>query len=139
MHVRVTKLAAIAGSAALLAMASTLPAAAANHGKVHRWRARHHYHHRYDRPLTVTARRHRAPVVAAPDPYHGPAAIITGPNAVAATIVALPFRVAGSVFPAYGDSPLVLIGAPIHVAAQVAEFPFYAVGTVFGAPPNVVY
>ena len=141
MHVRILKAAQIAAGATLvLATAFTLPAAATvHHGKA-QWHRRHH--HAYDRPLTVRGRRHHEFIVAAPDPYHGPAAIVTGPNAVAATIVSLPFRAAAVVFPPYGNpgaNPLVLIGAPIHVAGMIAELPFYAVGSAFGAPPQIVY
>jgi len=81
-------------------------------------------------------------VAAAPDPFHGPAAVVTAPNAAAATVVSLPFRAAGYVFPAYGNpgaNPLVLVGAPIHAAGMIAEFPFYVIGSAFGAPPNVMY
>jgi hypothetical protein len=134
----VLKLTLIATSA-LVAAVFALPAVAEVHAK-HHW---HHHHHSAlyynDRPLTVTGHRHREPIVAV-DPYNGPAAIVTGPNAVAATIVGLPFRVAGSLFPYDGSSPLVVIGAPIHLAGQIAEAPFYAVGSVFGAPPpNGIY
>src|SRR5665213_247531 len=71
------KFAAVAASMALLTASFALPAAA------HEYHHRHHHHYRSaERPLTV--RRHHVAVVAAPDPFHGPAAIITGPNAVAA-------------------------------------------------------
>ncbi|MHB8885309.1 MAG: hypothetical protein ACYC5H_09510 [Methylovirgula sp.] len=142
MHARILKAAQIAAGAALvLATAFTLPAAAevTHHGKAHH---HHHWHHHHYRPLTVSGRRHHEFIVAAPDPYHGPAAIVTGPNAVAATIVSLPFRAASVVFPPYGNpavNPLVLIGAPIHFAGEVAEFPFYVVGSAFGAPPHIMY
>jgi hypothetical protein len=109
----------------------------------------HEYHHRHhharsaynSHPLTVTGHHHQY-AVAAPDPWQGPAPVVTGPNYVAATIVSLPFRAVNSVFPASGDplaNPLVFVGAPVHVIAMAAEFPFYAVGTVFGAPPPVTY
>jgi hypothetical protein len=130
------KFAALAGSMALLTASFTLPAAA--HEYHH-----HRYHHHYrsaQRPLTV--RRHHVVAVARPDPFHGPAAIITGPNEIAATIVSLPFRAVNMVFPPYGNpavNPLVLIGAPVHAAGQVAELPFYVVGSAFGAPPVYVY
>ena len=141
MYTRILKAAQIvAGAAVVVATVFTLPAAAAvHHGKAHH---KHHHHRAYDRPLTVSGRRYHQVIVAAPDPYHGPAAIITGPNAVAATVISLPFRAAAVVFPPYGDpgvNPLVLIGAPIHIAGEIAEFPSYAVGTVFGAPPHIFY
>lgn len=130
MHSKVVKLAPVV-IGVLVGAAFALPAAADVYHHRH-----HHFHHvayGNDRPWTV----HGHPVVAAePDPYHnGPASIVTAPNAVAATVVGLPFRVAGTVFPYQGNSPLVVIGVPIHVAGQVAEFPFYAVGSAFGAPP----
>ena len=134
------KFALIAASAAVVAAAFALPASAED-GKVHMRKHRHHHYMHYtnDRPLTVTGRRHRVPVAVQPDPYSGPNSLVTGPNAVAATIVGVPFLVVGSLFPAQGDSPLVLIGGPAHLAGQVAEFPFYAIGTIFGAPPNAAY
>jgi hypothetical protein len=135
MQSRILKLAQIAAGAAILATAFTLPAAAEYHHR--HW---HRYHEAYDRPLTVTSHHHRQAMMAGPNPYYGPGAIITGPNAVAATIVSLPFRAAGAIFPPYGDpaaNPLVIIGAPVHAAGYVAEFPFYVVGSAFGAPPNV--
>lgn len=140
MQTRISKLSRIVVGTALLSMAFALPAAAHEHyGRWHR--VHHHYYSRaYDRPLTVSKYRNRE--YAAPDPFRGPAAIITGPVAVAATIVSLPFRVAGAVFPPYGNpavNPLVIVGAPVHAAGQVAEFPFYVVGSAFGAPPPVVY
>jgi hypothetical protein len=130
MHSKVVKLAPVAAGV-LIGAAFALPAAA----DVHHYR-HHHFHHvvyNDDRPWTV----HGHSVVATPDPYHnGDATIVTGPNAVAATVIGLPFRVANTLFPYEGNSPLVIVGAPVHVAGQVAEFPFYAVGSVFGAPPS---
>lgn len=132
-----------------LAVGFSATAAAALYGasavQAHEYR-HHHHHYRAaydDRPLTVTKHhRYYAPVAAAPDPWHGPAPIITGPNYIAATAVSLPFRAVNTVFPPYGDpatNPLVFIGAPVHVIAQAAEFPFYVVGSAFGAPPPVAY
>lgn len=134
MQPTISKLARIAAGAGVLAVAFSfsLPAAAETHHAMHR-----HHHLAYGRPLTVTKRHHE--MVMAPDPFHGPAAIVTAPNAVAATIVSLPFRAAALIFPAYGNpatNPLVLIGAPVHAAGYVAEFPFFVVGSAFGAPPN---
>lgn len=135
MHSKLVKFAPLVAGA-LVGAAFALPAAA----EVHHYRHRHFHHVAYDndRPLTV----HGHSMVAAPDPYHnGSASIVTAPNAVAATVVGLPFRVAGSLFPYQGNTPLVVIGAPIHVAGQIAESPFYVVGSTFGAPPspNVYY
>lgn len=143
MYAKILKAAQIAVGALVLASAFTLPAAAkVHHGKAHARGMHKHHHHFYGRPLTVSGRRPRQYVVVAPDPYHGPAALITGPNAAVATVVSVPFRAAAMVFPPYGNpgmNPLVLIGAPIHIAGEIAEFPFYVVGSVFGAPPNLVY
>lgn len=133
------KFVAVAASMALATAAFTLPAAA--HSYHHRHHHHHHHHHHYyhssARPLTV--RGHHQVAVVRPDPFHGPAAIITGPNDVAATIVGLPFHALNTVFPYAGNSPLVLIGAPIHAAGEIAAFPFYVVGSAFGAPPVYVY
>jgi hypothetical protein len=133
MQTRTLKLAQVAG-VALFAAAFTLPAAANEHHKMH-----HHHHAAYDRPLTV--RHHQEAFAPAParDPFAGPAGIVTGPVAVAGTLVGLPFQAANAVFPAYGDpatNPLVLVGAPTHFAGQVVGFPFYAVNNSFGAPAN---
>jgi hypothetical protein len=135
MQTRTLKLVQVAGSVALFAAASTLPAAASEHHKMHR------HHAAYDRPLTV--RHYHEPIVAAApaprDPFAGPAGIVTGPVAVAGTVVGLPFQAVNAVFPAYGDpatNPLVLVGAPAHFAGQVVGFPFYAVNSSFGAPAN---
>jgi hypothetical protein len=123
------------GAVTVFAATLSLPAVA----ETHHWRATHHHQVSY-RPLTVTKRREHEAIVARPDPFHGPAAIVTAPNAIAATIVSLPFRAAALVFPPYGDparNPLILIGAPVHAAGYVAEFPFFVVGSAFGAAPHV--
>jgi hypothetical protein len=134
MQSEITRIAQIA-TVTVFAAALSLPAVA----ETHHWRARHHHQVSYP-PLTITKRREREAMVAQPDPFHGPAAIVTAPNAVAATIVSLPFRAAAFVFPPYGDpakNPLILVGAPVHAAGYVAEFPFFVVGSAFGAAPNV--
>lgn len=126
----------IAASMVAFSAAFALPAAAADG---HRLRHRHH-HHDAGRELVITRHYQPQPVIAAPDPYHGPAAVITGPVAFGSTVVSLPFRAANSVFPPYGDpsaNPLVIVGAPVHVLGQAAQFPFYAVGSAFGAPPII--
>lgn len=130
MQTKTTKLALIAMIPAVLATALTLPAEA---------RAYHHHHHHYGYHSLTVRRAAPEPVVAAPDPFHGPGVIVTAPVAIAATIVSLPFRAVGSVFPATGNTPLVIIGAPVHFAGQVAQFPFYVVGSAFGAPPQITY
>lgn len=145
MQSKFVKLAGVAAGVAFVAAAFSLPA---NAHDLYRGYRHHHYHHYsyygrshsyYGRPLTVTSRHVYAPVVAGPNPYYGPGAIVTAPNAAAATVVSLPFRAVNTIFPPYGNTPLVLIGAPVHAAAMIAEFPFYVVGSAFGAPPNVVY
>jgi hypothetical protein len=126
MQTKTSKLALIATTAAVLATAFTLPAEAYGH---HR-----HHHHGYH-SLTVRRAAPEPVYAAAPDPFHGPAVIVTAPVALAATFVSLPFRAVGSVFPASGNTPLVIIGAPAHFAGQVVNFPFYVVGNAFGAAP----
>jgi hypothetical protein len=130
---------AVAG-VALLAGTYNLPAAAD---------VQHSYtHHRIVRPthraagandLIVRKRAYREPVAAAPDAFHGPAAIITAPVAIAGTIVSLPFRLVEAVFPPRTNDPRVLIGAPVYAAGQIAEFPFVAVNSVFGVPPTYYF
>jgi hypothetical protein len=89
--------------------------------------------------IIVRARPHREPVAAAPDAFHGPAAIVTAPVAIAGTIVSLPFRVVEAVFPPHANDPRMLIGAPVHFAGQIAEFPFYVVNGAFGVPSTYYY
>jgi hypothetical protein len=136
MRSRKAKATLIVASVAVLAAASTLPAAAKyQHGRLHR----PHHARAMGRPLTVSMHVQREPVVVAPDPFSGPAAIITGPVALGAAIVSVPFRAAATIFPTHGDpavNPLVLVGAPVHVAGQFLQLPFYAVGSAFGAPPS---
>ncbi len=95
------------------------------------------YGYAASRPLTV--QRRYAPVRVAPayDPYSGPQAIITGPIAVASTLVALPFRVVNSVFPPYAHDPRVIVGGPVHVAGQVAQLPFRVLQAPFGGADYV--
>jgi hypothetical protein len=132
MKSRKAKLTQIVASVAVLAVASTLPAAAKyQHGRMHR------PHHA--RVIDVSRHAAREPVVASPDPFRGPAAIITGPVAIGSAIVSVPFRAAAAIFPTRGDpgaNPLVLVGAPVHVAGQFVQLPFTAVGSAFGAPPD---
>ena len=80
--------------------------------------------------------RYREPVAAAPDAFHGPAAIITAPVAIAGTIVSLPFRLVEAVFPRARERSARVIGAPVYAAGQIAEFPFVAVNSVFGVQPT---
>ena len=140
MQTRISKLAQAVTGVALLAGAYSLPAAAAvQHRDIHH-RIVHRIHHPVDTgDITVRARAHREPVAAAPDAFHGPAAIITAPVAIAGTIVSLPFRVVEAVFPPRANDPRVLVGAPVHLAWQIAEFPFFVVNGAFGVPPTYYY
>ena len=83
----------------------------------------------------MRARADRQSVAVAPDPFHGPAPIITAPVAIAGTIVSLPFRLVETVFPPSANDPRALVGAPVYAAQQIAEFPFVAVNTAFGVQP----
>jgi hypothetical protein len=114
-----SRFACIAAVSALLAATYSLPAAADGNN--------------------ITVRKRAEPVVAAPDAFHGPAAIITAPVAIAGTIVSLPFRVVGAVFPPRANDPRVLIGAPVYAAGEIAQFPFVAVNGVFGVPLTTYY
>ena len=139
MQTYTSKLTKVVAGAALLAGAYSLPAAAAvEHHYIH-----HRIAHRTRHPvetgdITVRAR-HREPIAAAPDAFHGPAAIVTAPVAIAGTIVSLPFRVVEAVFPPHANDPRMLIGAPVHFAGQIAEFPFYVVNGAFGVPTAYYY
>ena len=139
MQTYTSKLTQAVAGAALLAGAYSLPAAAAvEHHDIHR-RIGHRTHHPvYTGDITVRAR-HREPVAAAPDAFHGAAAIVTAPVAIAGTIVSLPFRVVEAVFPPHANDPRMLIGAPVHFAGQIAEFPFYVVNGAFGVPTAYYY
>ncbi len=79
------------------------------------------------RPLTVV-RRHSGY-----NPYaQGPATVVTAPIHVASELVALPFLVVNSVFPAQGNTPLTVVGAPVYAAGQVAQLPFHVLQAPFG-------
>jgi hypothetical protein len=127
MKMGIFQLAQIAATTVVFATALTLPIVA----EAHRY---HHHHHHHYRSLTVT----QAPVVAASDPFSGPAVIFTAPIALAAAFVSLPFRAAGELFPATANDPRIIVGAPVHFVGQAVQYPFYAVGTAFGAAP-VIY
>jgi hypothetical protein len=140
MQIRIWKLTQAAAGAALLVGAYSLPAAAAVAHHDLRHRIVHRTHHRVDNnDITVRARANPEPDTVAHDAFHGPAAIVTAPVAVAGTIVDLPFRFVEAVFPPHVDDPRVLVGAPVHFAGQIAGFPFYAVNSAFGAPSTVYY
>jgi hypothetical protein len=131
MQTRISKLALAFAGAALLAGAFSLPAAAAvQHHYMH-----HRYAHRMHHPVgsDVTVRT-PAPVAPARDAFHGPAAIITAPIAIAGTIVSMPFRAIEAVFPPNANDPRVVVGAPVHLAGQIAGFPFFVVNSAFGVP-----
>ena len=139
MQIRTSKLTQAVAGAALLAGVYSLPAAAEEHRYIHH-RIVHRIHHGVgNNDIVVRARANPEPVAAAPDAFHGPAAIITAPVAIAGTIVSLPFRFVEAAFPPRADDPRVLVGAPVHLAGQIAEFPFYAVNGAFGAPATVYY
>jgi hypothetical protein len=108
-----------AAGAALLAATCSLPAAADGND--------------------IIVRKRAEPVAAAPDAFHGPAAIITAPVATAGTIVSLPFRLVGAVVPPRANDPRVLIGAPVYAAGEIAQFPFVAVNSLFGMPLTTYY
>jgi len=103
----------------------------------------------YDLHHRLIRHPHQAPggndimVTRRPDPladaFRGPAAIITGPVAIAGTIVSLPFRVIGAVFPPRADDPRVIVGAPVYAAGEIAQFPFVAVNGIFGMPMQTYY
>jgi hypothetical protein len=129
----ISKLALAVAGVALLAGAYSVPAAAAQQYP-HRHYARHYYHPAGNGDVVVRTGAHREPVAAAPDAFHGPAAIITAPVAIAGTFVSLPFRFVEAVFPWQAHDPRMVVGAPVHFAGEIATFPFYAVNSAFGAP-----
>jgi hypothetical protein len=136
MQTRISKLIQAAAGVALLAGAYSLPAAAAeqyrdiHHRIVHRT---HYSAHNGD--IIVRRRVNPEPVAPVRDAFHnGPATIITGPVAIAGTIVSVPFRVVEAVFPPHPTDPRVLVGGPVYAAGQIAEFPFFAVNSAFGVP-----
>ena len=135
-----SKLAYAVAGVALLAGTYSLPAAAdVQNSDIYHRHIHHRIVHRTYPPAganDVYVRRRAEPVAAAPDAFHGPAAIITAPVAIAGTIVSLPFRLVGAVFPPRANDPRVLIGAPVYAAGQIAEFPFFAVNSVFGVQPT---
>ena len=129
----------LAGVALPLAMCAALtagPVAAREHSKMRHAHRMHASRHMAYRSLTVGVQ------PAAPayyNPFSGPAPFITGPVAIAGSIVALPFRALSALFPyqgGIGQNPLVIVGAPLHYAGQVAQVPFYIVGRTFGGNPT---
>ena len=137
MQTQILKLAQAVAAAALAVGAFSLPAAAATQYGIAHHRAAHRGYNRVDSSdVVVRKSTPRVPVAAAPDAFHGPAAIITAPIEIAGTLVSLPFRAVEVLFPARVNDPRVLVGAPVHFAGQVAEFPFYAVNSAFGVQPT---
>jgi hypothetical protein len=135
MQTRISKLAQAVTGAALLAGAYSLPAAAAVQNPDIHHRIVHRVHHPVGNgDIYVRRRANPQPVAAAPDAFHGPAAIITAPVAIAGTIVSFPFRAFEAVFPPRANDPRVLVGAPLHLAGQIAGFPFFVINNAFGVP-----
>jgi hypothetical protein len=67
------------------------------------------------------------------NPYdQGVATVVTAPVHVASELVALPFRIVNSVFPADPRTPLAVVGAPVHAAGQIAQVPFHVIQAPFG-------
>ena len=138
MSIRTTFRAGAIAALALGAAASLAPASARE-----TMRHKHHRMHMTSRqtvyrPLTVAGQPMPGEIVAAPSPFSGPVPFISGPTAIAGTIVGLPFRALGTVFPAQGNfssNPLVVIGAPLHYVGQLAQLPFYGIGRAFGGNP----
>jgi len=137
---RKSRLAYAVAGVALLAGTYSLPAAAdVQNSDIHHRIVRPVRHAAGGNDLIVRKRADRQPMVAAPDAFHGPAVIVTAPVAVAGTIVSLPFRAVGAVFPPRANDPRVLVGAPVYAAGEIAQFPFVAVNSVFGVPPTYYY
>ncbi len=136
------------GALALAALAATQTAASAQatyaygpNGTRYRVRQQDVY-----RPLTVNPNRNApsyyAPAEPAYNAYAGPKSVVTAPVNFASRVVAAPFDVANTIFPARGDparNPLVIIGAPIHFAGSLAQIPFNIVQAPFGGPPLYTY
>jgi hypothetical protein len=137
MQTHISKLAQTVVGVALLAGTYSLPAAGAGQYRDSHHRIAHRSHHPAQTgDITVRARAHREPVAAAPDAFHGPAAIVTAPVEIAGTIVSLPFRAVEFAFPPRTNDPRMLVGAPVHFAGQIAEFPFFVVNGAFGVQPT---
>jgi len=136
MKIRTSKLTQAVAGAALLAGVSLPAAAAVEHRDIHHRIAHRTYHPVGSNDITVRARAPREPVAAAPDAFHGPAAFVTAPVAIAGTIISLPFRVIEAAFPPHANDPRMLVGAPVHLAGQIAGFPFFVVNGAFGVPSS---
>ena len=77
---------------------------------------------------------HREPVAAAPDAFHGPAAIITAPVEIAGTFVSLPFRLVEAVSPRTPTIRAWWSARRFISPGRSRTFPFFAVNWAFGAP-----
>ena len=134
------KLAYAVAGVALIAGVYSLPSTAvAQNRYIHHRVVRSSHYATGSNDLIVRRRADRQPVAVAPDPFHGPAPIVTGPVAIAGTIVSLPFRLVETVFPPSANDPRVLVGAPVYAAQQIAEIPFVVVNTAFGVQPAYYY
>jgi hypothetical protein len=134
------RLACAVAGVALLAGTYSVPAAAdVQNSGVHHRIVRRTHSPAGSNDIIVRKRAYREPVAAAPDAFHGPAAIVTAPVAIAGTIVSVPFRLVETVFPPRANDPRVLIGAPVYAAGEIAEFPFFAVNSVFGVPSSYYF
>jgi hypothetical protein len=138
MQIHMAKLAEVVLGVALVAGASSLPAAAATtYGAIHH-RAQHHpYYRASSSDITVRKSPRRETVATAPDAFHGPAPLITAPVEMAGALVSLPFRAVEVVFPPRANDPRLVVGAPVHFAGQVAEFPFYVINGALGVRPTL--
>ena len=115
----------VAAAAALCVALSAVPASAKEHKMRH---ARHMHMSKQTvyRPLTVAGMPTTAPVAAAPySPFSGPVPFVTGPVAIAGTVIGLPFRALAAIFPSQGSfsqNPLIVVGRPaaLRRAARAA-------------------
>jgi hypothetical protein len=137
MQTYISKLAQAVVAVALLAGASSLPAAAAAQYSYVHHRIVHRPHHQvYSSDVTVRKSAPRESVATAPDAFHGPAPLITAPIEMAGTLVSLPFRAVEVLFPPRANDPRLVVGAPVHFAGQIATFPFYVINNAFGVRPT---
>ena len=137
MQTQISKFALAVVGLALVAGASSLPAAAAApYGDAHHRTVHRTYHRVYSSDVTVKKSARREPVATGPDAFHGPAALITAPVFMAGTLVSLPFRAVEVLFPPRANDPRLVVGAPVHFAGQIAEFPFYVINNAFGVRPT---
>ena len=137
MQTQISKFALAVVGLALVAGASSLPAAAAApYGDTHHRNLRRPHHQVYSSDVTVRKSARREPVATGPDAFHGPAALITAPVFMAGTLVSLPFRAVEVLFPPRANDPRLVVGAPVHFAGRIATFPFYVINNAFGVRPT---